>query len=506
MVNEKAMIKLAIDVDYPYPSRLKSFFCTLLNIKLGSDYLKNPKIIAKMINESPKEVEAYWFFTQKTLPDQELLEMLGENKHEVALHVANNPYAEWKILEKTTKRRINYYTIHGTARLLAQIIWRRRLGEDKAHVPNGFPLKYFYDPPPLEIDRLCYTNNAVQVLKIAKNGMIKGKVLHIHPEWLFRRGIINHRGPYYEVLRRILDVDREMETLAVHRKGFVRIARDVDEYVKNVVPASEFLEKLCERGVDIFTFVERRWCFTVPRSEDGWLRASDNVALLRVATFEDWWVKVGKKTRNMVRKAQKAGIATRIVEPSRVLAEGIWRIYNETPVRQERAFPHYGISLETVARSVFSAGDSTFIGAFFQGDLVGFLQLVHGDRVAVISQILSLQRHADKSVNNALIAKAVEVCAARKEEWLMYGRIGNHPSLDRFKQSNGFVKFDLTRYYVPLTVKGKVAAKLGLHRDLKDVLPESVKHFLIPVFNCVSRTGVKTKLLFQRMLGRSVRF
>ena len=27
-------------------------------------------------------------------------------------------------------------------------------------------------------------------------------------------------------------------------------------------------------------------------------------------------------------------------------AEGVWRIYNESPIRQERAFPHYGISLE----------------------------------------------------------------------------------------------------------------------------------------------------------------
>jgi len=500
------MIKLRIDVDYPYSSRAKSFLSLVLKWKDEKGYLRNSKLLAKIVNASSLEVKAYWFFTFHTVPDRELLRLLHSDRHEIGLHVVKNPYAELNFLEKTTKMKVDYYTIHGTERLIARLMWGRGIREDSVAVPRDFPLKSFHDFPTLALDRLCYAHSPHEAVKIAVNSVVKGEVLEVHPEWLFRRGIINHRGPYYEALRRVLKVDGEMETLAVRRKGFVRIARDVDEYVKNVVPASEFLEKLCERGVDIFTFVERRWCFTVPRSEDGWLRASDNVALLRVATFEDWWGKVGKKTRNMVRKAQKAGIATRIVEPSRVLAEGIWRIYNETPVRQERAFPHYGISLETVARSVFSAGDSTFIGAFFQGELVGFLQLVHGDRVAVISQILSLQRHADKAVNNALIAKAVEVCAARKEEWLMYGRIGNHPSLDRFKQSNGFVKFDLTRYYVPLTVKGKVAAKLGLHRDLKDVLPESVKHFLIPVFNCVSRTGVKTKLLFQRMLGRSVRF
>ena len=87
------MIKLRIDVDYPYPSRTKSFLCVALRIKSkkAKDYLKNARIIAKMINESPKEVKAYWFFTPYTIPDKKLLDLLNPEKHEVALHVANNP-------------------------------------------------------------------------------------------------------------------------------------------------------------------------------------------------------------------------------------------------------------------------------------------------------------------------------------------------------------------------------------------------------------------------------
>jgi hypothetical protein len=42
-------------------------------------------------------------------------------------------------------------------------------------------------------------------------------------------------------------------------------------------------------------------------------------------------------------------------------------------------------------------------------------------------------------------------------KWIMYGRKGNHPTLDNFKQNNGCVKFELTRYYVLLTRKGKIA-------------------------------------------------
>ena len=52
------MIKPRIDVDYPYPSRAKSFLSIILKSKVGKDYLKNPKIIVKMINKSPVEAKA----------------------------------------------------------------------------------------------------------------------------------------------------------------------------------------------------------------------------------------------------------------------------------------------------------------------------------------------------------------------------------------------------------------------------------------------------------------
>ncbi len=75
------MIKIRLDVDYPYPSRLKSFVYVGLNRKKpGKDYLKNSKIIAMMINESKKDVKAYWFFTPYTIPDKELLEMLASGQ------------------------------------------------------------------------------------------------------------------------------------------------------------------------------------------------------------------------------------------------------------------------------------------------------------------------------------------------------------------------------------------------------------------------------------------
>jgi hypothetical protein len=147
-----------------------------------------------------------------------------------------------------------------------------------------------------------------------------------------------------------------------------------------------------------------------------------------------------------------------------------------------------------VKKNLQSATNAIYIGAYLQNELVGFIQLVRGSDITVISQILSQERHRDKAVNNALVAKAIEFCASEHEGWIMYGRMGNHPSLDNFKQNNQFEKLKLTRYYIPLSYKGKIAVKLGLHREIKDALPQSIKYSLIPFYNWTSRTRMKIRL------------
>ena len=54
-------------------------------------------------------------------------------------------------------------------------------------------------------------------------------------------------------------------------------------------------------------------------------------------------------------------------------------------------------------------------------------------------------------------------------------RLRLEDSLGDFKRSNGFQKFDLPRYYVPLTGKGKLALKLGLHRGWKEAVPKPLR-------------------------------
>ena len=493
MQQGKVWVRLRIDVDYPYPSRIKSFLCTGLGIKKGKDYLRNSKILSRMINESKKNVKAYWFFTPKTIPDDELSTLLNCSRHEISLHVVNDAEKELEHLEKTTRRKIRYYTIHGTARLFARIMWKRWKTKTP-HIPNNFPLQSFHQFPTSGLDRLCYLYSTEQATKMAKDYIKDGIVLELHPIWLFQRGKINHRGPFYETLKRILKVDEELETIAVRKKLFFKVASDTKEYTRDVIPTEDFIEKLRERGIDVFTFIERKWCNTISNPPRFWLATEDNIALLQVTTFDEWWENIGKKTRNMVRKAKKSGVKTEVVKPNEKLAEGIWKIYNETPIRQERAFPHYGIQLHAVINSVCLSRNCIYVGAYFQEELVGFIQLVHGHDVALISQILSLQKHWDKAVNNALIAKTVEICANKKIRWIMYGRIGNHPSLDKFKQNNGFSIFPVTRYCVPITKKGRIAARMGLHQEVKDVLPQPIKYPLIPLYNWISRNKMRIKL------------
>jgi hypothetical protein len=482
------MIKLRLDVDYPYPSRYKSFVVTALGIKRpGKDYLKNSKIIAKMINESKRDVKAVWFFTPYTIPDKELLDLLTPDKHEVGLHVATNPYREMKNLEKATGRKLNYYTVHGTERLLGRII------QAKAPIPEGFPLQSYYVYHHLGLDVVAHTCSVDEAVKQTEDSIAKGDVILIHPEWLFQSGKHNPRGPYYEPLKRLLGVDSELDYLAVRKKGFFKLAEilDVFAYLNNVNPTDQFISKIKDRDADVFTFIERTWCCPLPNPSGSWIKEEDNIALLRIGTFDEWLEKVGKKTRNMIRKAEKSGLETRIVVPDEKFSEGVWKIFNETPIRQGRASPYYGIPLEKVKQGHANAKGFTFVGAYLQDELAGYIQLLHGDQLSIITQILALQKHSDKAVNNATVAKAVQYCAEHHIANLMYGRMENHPSLDRFKESNGFVKCTLNRYYIPLTAKGKIAVKLGLQRPLKDAAPQSVKNRLFGVYNWVSRLKVK---------------
>ena len=208
----------------------------------------------------------------------------------------------------------------------------------------------------------------------------------------------------------------------------------------------------------------------------------DNFAALPVSTFDHWWTtQINGKTRNMVRKAEKKGVIVREVPFDDDLVAGICDVYNESPTRQGKAFRHYGKDRETIRRMSATFLDrSTFIGAFLDDRLVGFVKLVSDElgTQAGLMHIVAMMQHRDKSPTNALIAQAVRSCADRGIAHLVYSKFSygrkERDSLADFKEYNGFRKVEVPRYYVPLTFAGRAALTLGLHHRLAERVPEPV--------------------------------
>ena len=259
----------------------------------------------------------------------------------------------------------------------------------------------------------------------------------------------------------------------------IRIARHEGEKYKFLDDPEPVLNGLrnCGRRVDLFTFMQRL-PETSPKYPYPW--EWDNLAVLPVSTFEHWFThQIGFKARNKAKQAEKKGVTLREVPFDNSLVLGISRIYNESPVRQGRRFPHFGEDLQTVYSEHATYPDSSiFIGAFFAGELIGFVKLVCDETrtQAGMMNIVSMIRHRDKAPSNALIVQAVRACAERGIRFLVYSNfayaIRKTSGLSDFKERNGFKQVNLPRYYVPLTRLGAVAFRWGLHRRLVEHLPE----------------------------------
>ncbi len=224
---------------------------------------------------------------------------------------------------------------------------------------------------------------------------------------------------------------------------------------------------------DIFTFAQR-----IPdwkpryRYRFEW----DNVAAIPITTYDDWWRRLSSDRRKDVKRAEKQGIVVKTVGLDDELVRGIVEINNDVPFRQGKRFKHYGKDFETVRREYATFPDrSEFLAATFNDELAAILKIVYVGELACFLEILSKTKFNDKRPINALIAKAVEIAVEKKKSYLTYGRFqyGNktHSSFADFKERNGFERILFPRYYIPLTLKGRVAIRLRLQRGLLWILP-----------------------------------
>ena len=254
-----------------------------------------------------------------------------------------------------------------------------------------------------------------------------------------------------------------------------RIARLEQEWCEDAGDP-EILVNVLRRtadGPDILTFPQH-----LPDLEPkyAYRMELDSMAALPIKSYSLWWEKqIDRKARNKIRKAQKKGVVVRSTDFDNRFVHGMTSIFNETPIRQGRRFLRYGKDFETI-KSQFSRFlfREEIFGAYLGEELVGFIFLADAVRYAFLGQIISKIAYRDLAPNNALLAKAVERCAERGFPYLVYA-LWLDDSLGDFKRSNGFQRFDVPRYFVPLTPIGKIALKVGLHRGWKEAVPKQLR-------------------------------
>jgi hypothetical protein len=290
--------------------------------------------------------------------------------------------------------------------------------------------------------------------------------------------------------------------LVTARHGLVRVATIHDEEWIEDEPITDpetFVSRMRDRPpADIFSFARplpaREPCYPF---QFDW----DNAAVVTTSGFADWWESLPQETRKNVRRSQRRGVEVSSVVFCDQFVSGISNIYNETPIRQGRRFWHYGKTFEQVkAANATYLERSEFIGAFFEGKLIGFMKFVVVNNVARVMQILCLEAHADKRPTNALLAKAVEICCQRSISHLVYGKYvyGNkeRSPVTEFKRRNGFERLDFPRYYVPLTRRGSFAIRYRLYRGIAELAPEAIVTLFLTTRAAIYRHGLNCRRMF----------
>jgi hypothetical protein len=293
--------------------------------------------------------------------------------------------------------------------------------------------------------------------------------------------LIAHRG---RMIKSSCELIAGQTVVSTGRWLKIAAVRDEELVEGEVVPDPELFAssiKECGLHADIFTFAQ---AIDEPSPKYSFPFEWDNVAAANTTSYTGWWQKLPQETRKNVRRAAKKGLTVRIATFDDAFVAGIKAIYDETPVRQGTRFWHYGKDPETIRRENGTYRERCeYIGAYFEDVLVGFLRFVYVDRVARIMQILASLAHTDRRPMNALLAKGVEVCHERGIRCLIYSQFtfGNKKNspLTEFKRRNGFEEVRFPRYFVPLTLKGRLAVQLRLHRGLIGLLPSPMIELLL---------------------------
>jgi hypothetical protein len=293
--------------------------------------------------------------------------------------------------------------------------------------------------------------------------------------------------PFRETVRvkgvpRLFNAVRVKEQTFVISGSIIRTAalrKEKEEWLEDLENPEEVVQilKKSPARIDLLRFWQR-----IPESKPKFKYYFEwrDIAAIPVSTYKRWFTKqISPKARNKIRKSEKYGVRIQESTITDQLVEGIMGIFNQSPVRRGKPFWHYGKDFSTVKQEMsLDASRSTFVVAYFQDELIGFIKLLLSDRYAMITLILDKTDHRNKAPMNGMVAKAVEICADRGIPYITYTvwRRGEH---GQFQESNGFEKIRVPEYFVPINLVGRLALAVGLHKGFKEALPERVIIYLL---------------------------
>lgn len=216
-----------------------------------------------------------------------------------------------------------------------------------------------------------------------------------------------------------------------------------------------------------------------PALQKGYKKEYEHHAGIRVVSYDHWWRHdIKKQTRRRVRKAKEKDVEIRQVPLDDNLIQGITRIFNETPIRQGKPFWHYGKDFHQVKNEISTYAESSiFLGAYWKSELIGFSKLINCGVFGRANQLISMVRHRDKLVTNALIAELVRTCESKRIPNLLYGD-WIEGSLGHFKKNNGFKRVTIPKYYKALTLEGRVVLRMGIHKGIREFIPNPIRTYL----------------------------
>ena len=290
---------------------------------------------------------------------------------------------------------------------------------------------------------------------------------------------INERGKAINVKA----IQIEGKRVVVVQRGILSIARLKDEWFDDVGDPEVILNALAQSQTkpDIFTFWQRLPdtvpAYPYPREEEA-------LSAIPLKDFNHWWTsQINSDARKKAKRAEKRGVEIRLAPLDDDLVNGVMGIFNESPIRKGKPFWHFGKKFDDV-KEILSrdVATSKFLACYYGTELVGLAKLNYAGQ-RFVNPGLFLTKHEfrrEKYLDNALMAKAIEICTADGVSYFTYAhwRRGNHAE---FLRRNGFEKTLIPRYWIPLTAKGKIAMRLGFHREARNRIPEWLYDALLNV-------------------------